>query len=149
MYLLVFGMDKLDGYVARKYNQVSDLGKFFDLSVDRIIVTSMLVVYLYNFPQRTILLMILINLTRDFMVAGIRQLAAYKGLFLKAHITGKFKFICENTVVIMMLGLMSIPGIKTISGQVITATNVVLGLSTILGLWGLGLYLKQVFQVKD
>ena len=145
-YIVIFLMDKLDGWVARTFNQTSEVGQYFDLSIDRAIVTTMLICYLYFYPNMWILVLVIANLMRDFLVAGLRQLAAIKKLFLKAHILGKFKFITENLSVILMATWLSYPQF----GDVIHKTIlVVLVAGTIFGWWALGLYFKQVLAITE
>jgi CDP-diacylglycerol---glycerol-3-phosphate 3-phosphatidyltransferase len=148
-YIMVFLMDKLDGYVARRYKMESDVGKFFDLATDRVIVTTLLICYVYFFPNVWVLAILLTNLIRDFMVGGLRQLAALHSIFMKAHIMGKIKFITENLSVILMVTLLSLP----ITENFITLTHrIIIGLLIIGSVMGWGsfyLYFKQVIVKKE
>ncbi|MBI2464588.1 CDP-alcohol phosphatidyltransferase family protein [Candidatus Shapirobacteria bacterium] len=148
-YILVFFMDKLDGWVARTFNQASEVGQFFDLSVDRAIVTTMLICYLYFYPSVIILILLIANLIRDFLVAGVRQLAAIKLVFLKAHILGKLKFITENLSVILMAILLSYPNMGSYGTIIHESIKWILVLGTIFGWWAFGLYLRQVLSIKQ
>ena len=143
-YVLVFLMDKLDGWVARKYNQSSEVGQFFDLAVDRAIVTTMLICYLYFYPNVWILALLIVNLIRDFLVAGLRQLAAIKSVFLKAHILGKLKFISENLSLILMATWLSYPRFGVIIHELILG---ILIMGTIFGWLAFGQYLRQTLLI--
>lgn len=149
IYIIVFLLDKVDGYVARKYNQVSDIGKFFDLAADRAIVATLLILYVFFYPNVWVLLILVTNLVRDFMVGGLRQLAAIKSIFLKAHIMGKFKFITENTSVVLMVYLLSWPGAKAYETIIHQAIFWILIVGSVLGWSSFYLYLKQVFSIKE
>jgi CDP-diacylglycerol--glycerol-3-phosphate 3-phosphatidyltransferase len=81
--------DYFDGWAARKYNQVSDWGKIFDPAADKVLVTSTLVALI---PQGAIdPYMVIILLTRDTLVGGLRNLAANNQLIIAAKPTGKWK----------------------------------------------------------
>lgn len=81
--------DYFDGWAARKYNQVSDWGKIFDPAADKVLVTSALVALI---PQGAIdPYMVIILLTRDTLVGGLRNLAANNQLIIAAKPTGKWK----------------------------------------------------------
>jgi CDP-diacylglycerol--glycerol-3-phosphate 3-phosphatidyltransferase len=81
--------DSLDGYIARKYKQISVLGKFLDPLADKLIVTSVLV-YLTSMdrvpPWLTVAL-----LAREFAVTGLRSIATTEGLVISASDSGKQK----------------------------------------------------------
>ncbi len=81
--------DSLDGYIARKYKQISVLGKFLDPLADKLIVTSVLV-YLTAMdrvpPWLTVAL-----LAREFAVTGLRSIATTEGLVISASDSGKQK----------------------------------------------------------
>ncbi len=85
--------DWLDGYLARKNNQVTDFGKFFDPLADKILVNSVLVffaAYLYV-PIWVVVLFIV----RDLMVDGLRMNLSSKGKVLSADRYGKLKTIFQ------------------------------------------------------
>lgn len=81
--------DFLDGYVARKYNQVTDFGKFVDPLADKLLVTAALLIFIENglFPAW----MVFIILAREFIITSLRIVAANKGRVLAATWTGKVK----------------------------------------------------------
>ena len=81
--------DFLDGYVARKYNQVTDFGKFVDPLADKLLVTAALVIFI---EQGMIAAwMVFIILAREFIITSLRIVAANKGRVLAAAWTGKVK----------------------------------------------------------
>lgn len=81
--------DFLDGYVARKYNQVTDFGKFVDPLADKLLVTAALLIFIEKgiFPAW----MVFIILAREFIITSLRNVAAAKGKVLAASWTGKVK----------------------------------------------------------
>jgi len=81
--------DSLDGYIARKYKQVSVLGKFLDPLADKLIVTSVLV-YLTAMDRCPPWLVVAL-LAREFAVTGLRSIAVSEGLVISASDSGKQK----------------------------------------------------------
>ncbi len=97
--------DFVDGYVARKYSQISDLGKFLDPLADKLLVLSAMVMFCQWDMMAGWALMLI--LTREFAVTGLRMIAAAKGSIIAACWSGKVKTACT------MIGLcawMAFPG---------------------------------------
>lgn len=89
--------DFLDGYLARKNNQVTDLGKMLDAIADKVLVNPILIVLAYN--HFIPVLVPIIYITRDIVVDAIKMQAASKGKVQAAIKSGKYKTAC------MMVGL--------------------------------------------
>jgi CDP-diacylglycerol--glycerol-3-phosphate 3-phosphatidyltransferase len=83
------GMDALDGFLARKLNKVTTVGKFMDPLADKLMVMSALVllVRLGRAPSWAVILL----LAREFIVTGLRTIAAGEGLVIAASQGGKWK----------------------------------------------------------
>jgi len=81
--------DLVDGYIARHYNQTSDLGKFLDPLADKLLVFAamLILVEFGRFPAWAVMIV----LTREFAVSGLRMIAAAKGSVIAAGWSGKFK----------------------------------------------------------
>ncbi|MBO6263222.1 MAG: CDP-diacylglycerol--glycerol-3-phosphate 3-phosphatidyltransferase [Clostridia bacterium] len=107
--------DFLDGYIARKYNMVTDLGKFMDPIADKVLVLSALVVMLAD-PYSTNVFSYLgypflivggvgvaIIVAREMTVSSLRMMAAKKGIVLAAEKIGKVKtFFTDVTIIILL-----------------------------------------------
>lgn len=110
--------DFLDGYLARKNNQVTTLGKFLDSIADKILCTTGVLVLVVDqtitHPYGIIFLFIMI--LRDFIVSALRQVAAAKNIVIAADMAGKIK--ANFTYVSIILGFI-INYIHTISGDAI------------------------------
>lgn len=92
--------DFLDGYVARKYNQVTDFGKFVDPLADKLLVTA---AYLIFIEQGYIASwMVFIILAREFIITSLRVVAANKGRVLAASWTGKVKTCVQIAGIIIV-----------------------------------------------
>jgi CDP-diacylglycerol--glycerol-3-phosphate 3-phosphatidyltransferase/cardiolipin synthase len=81
--------DYVDGYIARKYNMVTDLGKILDPVADKIFVAATMIALVEMGRLEGFVLMII--LTRDFAVGALRNLAASKGIIIAAGNAGKWK----------------------------------------------------------
>ncbi len=85
--------DLLDGYLARKWNQVTDFGKLMDPLADKILVMSaMLMAVEFQLMPAWIAVAVL---TREFMVTGLRSLAAQKNIVIAADGWGKIKTVLQ------------------------------------------------------
>lgn len=81
--------DYYDGYLARKYNAITNLGKFMDPIADKILVSSVLVMLLVI--QRVDPWMVILILARDTFIGGVRSVAAADNIVIDAKPTGKWK----------------------------------------------------------
>ncbi len=105
--------DFLDGYLARKNNQVTDLGKFFDSIADKILIMTGLVLIIgvpvrYEYlvigrPIQFVSVCIIIMLAREFIISALRQVAAAKGKVLAAEMSGKIKATLQFVTIALYL----------------------------------------------
>ena len=93
--------DFLDGYIARKYNQVTDFGKFVDPLADKLLVTAALVIFVGQGLLAS--WMVFIILAREFIITSLRNVAAAKGQVMAASWSGKVKTAATMVCVILML----------------------------------------------
>lgn len=103
LFCVASATDFLDGYVARKFNQVTDFGKFVDPLADKLLVTAALLVFVEKgvFPAW----MVFIILGREFIITSLRIVAANKGRVLAATWTGKVKTCVQIAGIILLFGL--------------------------------------------
>ena len=100
--------DFLDGYLARKNNQVTDLGKFLDPVADKLLINSMVVFLIvpasYTNGQMSFSLWCaLLLIARDIVVDALRFIAAQKNVVISANIFGKAKTVLEMIAVGLVL----------------------------------------------
>ena len=81
--------DFVDGYIARHYNQVSDFGKFLDPLADKLLTIAAMTMFCEWGKMAAWALMLV--LTREFAVSGLRMVAGPKGKVIAAGKSGKFK----------------------------------------------------------
>ena len=106
--------DFIDGHIARKYNQVSDFGKFLDPLADKLLVISAMAMFCEWGVMPAWALMIV--LTLEFAVTGLRLVAAPKGTVIAAGKSGKFK---TASTMVGLCVMMAFPGIAWLSWVVI------------------------------
>ena len=101
VFILAALTDLIDGQIARKYNLVSNFGKIMDPLADKILVYSAFCLMVENglIPGW----MLIVILTREFIVAGMRTVAASEGLVVAAGMSGKIKTVLQMVAVPMLL----------------------------------------------
>ncbi len=93
--------DLLDGKIARKYNLVTNFGKFMDPVADKLLVCSALIclVALERIPAWVVIVII----AREFIISGFRTLAADNGVVIAASYWGKFKTTFQMVMICLMI----------------------------------------------
>ena len=101
LFVLAGVTDWLDGYIARKYDQISNFGKFMDPLADKLLVTAALLLFVQWGRMEAWVLMVI--LAREFAVSGLRMMAAAKGDVIAAGWSGKVKTVVTMLGIILML----------------------------------------------
>ena len=133
VFILASITDYIDGQIARKRNQISDFGKFLDPLADKLLTIAAMVMFCEWGMMPAWALMIV--LTREFAVSGLRMVAGPKGKVIAAGKSGKFKTAST------MVGLcvwMAFPGIEilgTIVMWLIVITTVYSGVEYFIQNW--------------
>ena len=109
LFIIASVTDFLDGYIARKYHQVSDFGKFLDPLADKLLTIAAMAMFCEwgSFPAWALMIV----LTREFAVSGLRMVAGPKGKVIAAGKSGKFK---TASTMVGLCVLMVFPGIVAI-----------------------------------
>lgn len=111
IFVMASATDALDGYVARKYNMITDFGKLMDPLADKILVSSALIILIELGNIRSWIVSIVI--AREFIISGIRLIATEKNIIIAASPLGKLKTVSQMLSVILML--LSIKAISLIT----------------------------------
>ena len=101
IFILASLTDKLDGYIARSRNQITNFGKFMDPLADKLLVTAALIslVELHIVPGWASVIII----AREFAVSGLRSIAASQGRVIAASWWGKIKTVIQIIAIILLL----------------------------------------------
>ena len=93
--------DFLDGYIARKYNLVSNFGKFMDPLADKLLVSAAMIclVEMGRLPAWVVILII----SREFIISGFRRIASDTGFVIAASYWGKFKTVFQMAMIIVLI----------------------------------------------
>lgn len=93
--------DFLDGHIARKYNLVTNFGKFMDPLADKLLVCSAMIclVELSRIPAWVVIIII----AREFIISGFRLVASDNGVVIAASYWGKFKTVFQMVMICLMI----------------------------------------------
>lgn len=146
VFVLASITDFFDGYLARKHDLVTDFGKFMDPLADKVLVISALIA-LVQLQVISAIVVILI-ITREFMVTSIRLIAAGKGKVIAADIFGKLKTVSSIltiSLILLVLGCVELQVISSI-GIWMVVINICVWIMTFLTILS---GINYVWQNKD
>lgn len=104
VFILASITDAIDGHIARKYNQTTTFGKFVDPLADKVLTTAAFLILMHYDHMSVWAVMIV--LTREFMVAGVRLVAAGDGEVVAASMWGKLKTVSQMLAIIAAMLLL-------------------------------------------
>ncbi len=93
--------DLLDGYIARKYNLVTNFGKFMDPLADKLLVCAALICLVETKNIYSWIVVIIIS--REFIISGFRLIAANDGIVIAASYWGKFKTVAQMLMIVFLV----------------------------------------------
>ena len=125
--------DFVDGMIARKYNQVTDFGKFLDPLADKLLVIAVMTVFCQWGQMPAWVLMIV--LTREFAVTGLRLAAVGKGKVIAAGWSGKVKTASTMVGLCVMMAFPAVEIIVIVVNAVILITTVYSGVEYFVQNW--------------
>jgi len=125
--------DYVDGHIARKYNQVSDFGKFLDPLADKLLVIAAMTMFCQwgQIPAWALMLV----LTREFAVTGLRLVAVGKGKVIAAGWSGKVKTASTMVGLCVMMAFPNVDWLSMITVAVILVTTVYSGIEYFIQNW--------------
>ncbi len=105
--------DLLDGKIARKYNLVTNFGKFMDPLADKLLVSAAMICMIETgcLPAWVVLVII----SREFIISGFRLVASDSGIVIAASYWGKIKTVVQMTMIILLLLDIANPVLQTIT----------------------------------
>lgn len=101
IFLIASFTDILDGHLARRRNQVSNLGKFLDPIADKLLISAALIVLVEKHLAPSWAVVIILG--REFIVTGLRSVAASEGIVIAAQNIGKIKMWAQCVAVVALL----------------------------------------------
>lgn len=125
--------DYVDGQIARKNNQVSDLGKFLDPLADKLLTIAAMSMFVQWGVMPAWALMIV--LTREFAVSGLRMVAGPKGKVIAAGWSGKVKTASTMVGLCFMMGFPGVTWLSTVVCIMIVVTTVYSGIEYFIQNW--------------
>ncbi|MBZ4671933.1 MAG: CDP-diacylglycerol/glycerol-3-phosphate3-phospha tidyltransferase [Deferribacteraceae bacterium] len=135
--------DFIDGYLARKYNIVTDLGKILDPVADKILVASSLIALMELGRVEGVVVILL--LSRDFAVGALRDLSASKGKIIAAGFSGKLKTVFQMIAVGFLIYKNNLIGIDIFFiGKILIYLSVVLSIYS-----GVEYYIKFFAKINE
>lgn len=110
LYIIAALTDWADGWVARRFNMITDFGKLMDALADKVLNVGIFVV-LVTIPDLLgvwAVFLVLIILAREFLITGLRQVAAVRGVVLAAENSGKIKTVFQIISAAMLIFAMAL-----------------------------------------
>ena len=133
VFIFASATDFVDGYIARHYNQVSDFGKFLDPLADKLLTLAAMCMFCQwgTFPAWALMLV----LTREFAVSGLRMVAGPKGKVIAAGKSGKFKTASTMVGLCVWMAFPGVAVIGTVVMWLIVITTVYSGVEYFIQNW--------------
>ena len=134
--------DFLDGHIARKYNLVTNFGKFMDPLADKLLVCSAMIALVGMHRLSSIVAIIII--AREFIISGFRLIASDNGIVIAASYWGKFKTNFQMFMIIMLI-------IDLGTSTAVMIENILIVIATALTIISLvdRYYLKEIRSRKE
>ena len=128
VFVIAASTDALDGHIARKYNMITDFGKFLDPIADKLLVTSALLCLCAK--NKIYVWATMIILIREFVVTGLRLVAGTKGKVIAAGMLGKIKTVSQTIALAVLLAVPVFSG--TVAASLQVAGDIILFISVVL-----------------
>lgn len=125
--------DFVDGQIARRFNQVSDFGKFLDPLADKLLTIAAMVMFCQwgRMPGWALMLV----LTREFAVTGLRLVAVGKGKVIAAGWSGKIKTASTMVGLCVLMAFPTVSWLATIVNAIIVVTTIYSGVEYFVQNW--------------
>lgn len=115
--------DMLDGKIARKYNLVTNFGKFMDPLADKLLVSAAMICLIATGQLAAWIVIIIIS--REFIISGFRLVASDNGIVIAASYWGKFKTVFQMLMIIVLIANIDLPFFAVL-GTILTYAALVL-----------------------
>ena len=125
VFILASLTDLVDGKLARKYNLVTDFGKFLDPLADKMLTTAAFIGFLSLGFGSGMVWIVFIVLTREFLVTSLRLIAAGGGKVVAANLWGKAKTVCQMTAIILTMAAEYVIGLDLLPQAAVGPVRIV------------------------
>ena len=115
--------DMLDGKIARKYNLVTNFGKFMDPLADKLLVSAAMICLIATGQPAAWIVIIIIS--REFIISGFRLVASDNGIVIAASYWGKFKTVFQMLMIIVLIANINLPFFAVL-GTILTYVALIL-----------------------
>ena len=156
VFVVAAATDFLDGYIARKYHLVTNLGKFLDPIADKVLVSTALILMLTvdAILPPLFSIAVAVILARELIVSGFRMVAASRGLVLAADKIGKVKTVFQDLAIFVLLAGYDFFGVFDSSPDSVNPINVaglvLLVIAAVLTIWsGVSYIVKNREVLKE
>jgi len=136
LFALASATDKVDGYIARKYNQVTNLGKIMDPLADKLLVFAAMVIFVERGDMHAVAFLIII--ARELLITSMRAvLASANGKVVAAAFSGKMKTAVQITVILLILLMPILPvfGLEIVEASRVTVSQILGWVMAAVTLW--------------
>jgi len=103
IFLIAVATDALDGYLARKRNQVTTLGKLLDPLADKLLVSAAFISLVQVYPAVVPAWMVVVIVGRELAVSGFRSIISAEGQVIAASRLGKYKMISQSVTIVFLI----------------------------------------------
>lgn len=120
--------DLLDGKIARKYNLVTNFGKFMDPLADKLLVCAAMICLVEM--EKLAAWIVIVIISREFIISGFRLVASDSGVVIAASYWGKFKTVFQMAMIILLIA--DLGGVFDMIGTILVWVALVLTLISLL-----------------
>lgn len=112
IFILASFTDMLDGKIARKYNLITNFGKFMDPLADKLLVSAALIalIPLGKIPEWVVIIII----SREFIISGFRLVASDNGVVIAASYWGKIKTVTQMVMIVLLIADFANPAMNVL-----------------------------------
>ena len=122
LFIVACVTDFFDGFLARKYNQVTTFGKFMDPLADKLLVCAALICFLAEENPQMPAWVVIVIISREFIISGYRLVAAEKGITIAASNWGKVKTFVQMAMSVVLIFDFQHPVFRIVNAVLIYAS---------------------------
>ncbi len=129
LFILASITDGLDGYLARRRGQITTMGMLLDPLADKLMIAALYIALVRLIPEIVSVWVVIIILGREFLISGLRSIAASEGFTIEASELGKFKMVVQ--IVSIVAAILSLRWNEWVFGPIVIPVR----LTAIMSIW--------------